>query len=172
MMCCHPITVESKKRTAGKGHCNKTQFLCFSALQLRRHTRPAALLSSLGVINEHALRGRREERSNCYLYFGVISFCVQWAFPLQIRNTLDAKLINYGDIGFSPPKTILQEVEQSNWIMQNNKARKQKKQKELYIKAPWRRELDEMFYVPQLKHMNYTSNFDRCLPLRRQCHGR
>lgn len=75
--------VESEcEETAGGKHRNKTQFLCFSFLWLPRNTRVATLLSSLGVINEHVLHGGREEWWNCYLYFGIISFCMPLAYPL------------------------------------------------------------------------------------------
>lgn len=59
------VMVKSKlKTTAGEKHYNKTEFLCFSLIWLHRHTRPATLLSSLGVINERALHG----------VFGIVSF--------------------------------------------------------------------------------------------------
>lgn len=56
------VMVKSKwKTTAGEKHYNKTEFLCFSVIWLHRHTSPATLLSSLGVINERALHSAREK---------------------------------------------------------------------------------------------------------------
>lgn len=98
------LVVKSKRETtAGEKHHNKVEFLCFSVIWLHRHTRPATLLSSLGMINEHALHGGREKLSNCFLffYFGKVPFSMPWAFLPQIRNILDAKVINYGDMGFA-----------------------------------------------------------------------
>lgn len=76
------------KEMVGRKHCNKTQFFCFSFLWLHRHMRPATLLSSLAVINECAVHSGREEWSNCYLY------CLP-------RN---ARVINYGELGFAESK--------------------------------------------------------------------
>lgn len=81
------ITLNTKRSLTGT-IAIKPQILCFSFLWLHRHMRAATLLSSLGVINEHAAHSGREEWSNCYLY------CLP-------RN---AKIINYVELSFAETK--------------------------------------------------------------------